>query len=334
MDALPPFDALIAFDAVLRHASMARAAAELGLTPSAVSHRVRRLEAFMGAPLLLRRGGHVQPTAAGAAVAEGLGEVLGGLAGLRARSQGAAGANRLRVGVGAALADHWLVRRLPDFGSRHPRLAVELVVVESEAAERAAEVDLRILWLPAEALKPGSMQRPLFHERVFPVCHPSLLPAGHVPGAPGTAALLAGLPLLHKGPAGIDQRAAWSWAAWFERLGLRGPPREALRFASIGPAIAAALQGAGVVLARSMLVHDALAEGRLVRLLPPAFDQRSGKAHVVRWPASRRADERVHAFADWLVQRAEATAAEAEREAAAGALALESRPATARSSTG
>ena len=47
MSRLPPFDGLVAFDAALRHRSMTRAAAELGLTQSAVSHRVRRLEAFM-----------------------------------------------------------------------------------------------------------------------------------------------------------------------------------------------------------------------------------------------------------------------------------------------
>ena len=54
MQRLPPFDALVAFEAVLRHGSMTAAATELGVTQSAVSHRLRRLETFVGTPLLRR----------------------------------------------------------------------------------------------------------------------------------------------------------------------------------------------------------------------------------------------------------------------------------------
>ncbi|MFC3077783.1 LysR substrate-binding domain-containing protein [Phenylobacterium terrae] len=301
---LPPFDALIAFDAVLRHGGMTRAAAELGVTQSAISHRVRRLEAFMGAPLLRRHAGGLTPTPAGEALAEGLAGALAEMAGLRARCLAAVGPSRLRLGVGAALAHNWLVRRLPDFAARSPSLSIELVIVENEAPELVSDLDLRILWVPAAELRATTTQRPLFQERVFPVCHPSLLPAGHVPGDPS---VLVDLPLLHKGPAGRATSAEWSWAAWLERYRLPAKPKESFRFASIGPAIAAALEGAGVVLARSMLVHDALADGRLVRILPPEEDLASSKAHVVRWPGALRSDERVRSLASWLLEQAELT---------------------------
>ena len=71
MRALPPFDGLIAFDAALRHRSMTLAAAELGLTQSAISHRLKRLETFVGAPLLNRTGVGLLPTPAGTTLAEG-----------------------------------------------------------------------------------------------------------------------------------------------------------------------------------------------------------------------------------------------------------------------
>src|SRR5262245_20943581 len=132
MAGLPPFDGLIAFDAAVRHGSMTRAARELGLTQSAVSHRIRRLEAFMGAPLLHRNGGGLLPTDAGRAIGDGLAALLSDMASLRARAVATVAPGRLRVGVGAALADNWLVRRLPSFASANPCISIELVVVETE----------------------------------------------------------------------------------------------------------------------------------------------------------------------------------------------------------
>ncbi|WP_163333505.1 helix-turn-helix domain-containing protein, partial [Klebsiella aerogenes] len=80
-----PFDALVAFDTALRLRSMTLAAAELGITQSAISHRLRRLEGFVGAPLLNRSGAGLDATPAGTALAAGLAELLDGLADLRAR---------------------------------------------------------------------------------------------------------------------------------------------------------------------------------------------------------------------------------------------------------
>lgn len=304
MTQLPPFDALVAFSAALRAGNMTRAAAELGVTQSAVSHRIRRLEDFMGTPLLLRHNAGLAPTPAGQSLADGLADLLSEIAGLRARCLSAVSPGRLRIGIGAGLAHNWLLRRLPDLADRHPQLSIELVVVESEAPDQVAGLDVRIHWLPVSELRATTTQRPLFQEQVFPVCHPSLLPASFVPGDP---AVLRHLPLLHKGPAGRATSAEWSWPAWLERLGLPPHPRESLRFASIGPAIAAALEGAGVVLARTLLVHDALANGRLVRVLPAHQSLPCNRAHVVRWTIARRTDDRVQCFVAWLCEGARQT---------------------------
>lgn len=305
MEHLPPLNSLIAFDAVVRLGSMTQAAAELHLTQSAISHRIRRLEDFMATPLLRRSGTKLEPTPAGMALVEGLSGVLSDIAGLRSRCLAAVGPYRLRVGVGAALAEYWLVRRLPNFATRHPATTIELVVVENEAPESLADLDVRILWVPAAELRRTTTQLPLFQENVFPVCAPSLLSANFVQG---DASVLSRLPLLHKGPAGRATSAEWSWSTWLERLSLPARSKESFRFASIGPAIAAALSGVGAVLARSILLHDALEDGRLVRLLPAEFDLPSSKAHVVRWPAALRNDERVKLFTAWLIEEAAATA--------------------------
>jgi LysR family transcriptional regulator, glycine cleavage system transcriptional activator len=303
MNGLPPLDALIAFDATLRHRSMTQAATELGMTQSAVSHRLRRLEAFIGVPLLLRSSTGVTATPAGTALAEGLIDLIGDLAGLRARCRAAIAPAGLKVGVGAALADYWLVRRLPRFMADSPDIAIELVMVESAAQARSLDFDIHVLWLPSTSARATSTQRLLFQEHVFPVCHPRLLPDGR-PLADATA--LASMPILHKGPAG-GSGAEWSWPVWFQRLGIGVAPPNGLRFEMIGTAIAAALQGAGVVLARSLLVRDALAEGRLARVLPEAWDVPSSKTHLVRWPAALVGDARVGKFVAWLAEEASAT---------------------------
>jgi LysR family glycine cleavage system transcriptional activator len=306
MRSLPPFDALIAFETALRHRSMTLAASELGVTQSAVSHRLRRLEAFIGMPLLHRSGTGLRATPAGAALAAGLTELVDGLADLRVRCRATIAPARLRVGIGAALADYWLVRRLPSFTVDDPNITVELTIVEGDDQARASDVDIQIAWMPVAAARGTSTQRLLFQEKVFPVCHPQWLPHGRSLANPS---VLADLRLLHKGLSGRSG-AEWSWPVWFERLGISGaPPAGGLRFGTIGTAIAAALEGAGVVLARSLLVHDALLEGRLVRVLPELWDMPSTKTHIARWPAVLSNDGRVRQFVDWLTSEATATAA-------------------------
>lgn len=303
MRALPPFDGLVAFDAALRHRSMTLAAKELGLTQSAVSHRLKKLEVFIGAELLRRSGAGLSPTEAGGTLADGLSKLLDDMAGLRARSRASARPTMLKVGVGSALADYWLVRRLPRFASAHSGLALELVAVASDAQARAADVDVQILWLPRLQARASSTQRLLFNESVFPVATRSLLPGGR---PLRNAAGLTALPIIHKGPAGRNDGAEWSWSVWFERLGIATAVPGGLRFDTIGTALAAALQGGGVVLARSLLVTDAIGDRRLCRVLSPEWDMPSSKTHVIRWPASLCGDRRVKQFADWIAREATA----------------------------
>lgn len=307
---LPPFDSLLAFEAALRLGSMTAAAAELGVTQSAVSHRLRRLEAFTGAPLLRRLRPGLAVTPAGAALLEALGEILEQLSGLRERCRSAVAPPRLRVGSGSAVIHHWLVRRLPGFAAIRPDLEVALVTLNNRTEARSPDLDLRLLWGPRAEQRDSSTQRLFPEEVVFPVCAPHLLPEGR---SLADAAQLSSLPLIHKGPEGRPGQAReWEWRTWFERVGTSGAPRATVRFEDIGPAISAALEGAGVVLARSLLAQDALFDGRLVRVLDPRWDMPSSKAHVVSWPAALIADERVRCFTQWLLSEAAKSAVAVE----------------------
>ncbi|WP_245003549.1 LysR substrate-binding domain-containing protein [Bradyrhizobium liaoningense] len=299
MRSFPPFDGLIAFEAALRHASVTRASAELGLTQSAVSHRLRKLEDFVGMPLLVRQPSGLSATPAGIALSNELAGLLDRMADFRALCRAAAPPPALRVGVGAALADYWLVRRLPEFAEACPGIPVELVIIQGDGHVRSADLDVKVLWQPAAGLRPTSTQRLLFREQVYPVCHPRLLP-GRRPLTDVTR--LRSLPLLHKGRAGEDSGAEWSWTTWFERLGLGRPPPAEIRFATIATAIAAALAGNGIVLARSLLVRDAIRDGRLLRVLPPSWDLPSSKTQIVHWAPAMANDARVKAFVNWILQ--------------------------------
>jgi len=298
---LPPFDGLIAFEAAARHRSMTLAANELRVTQSAISHRLKKLETFFGAALLNRTGAGLSPTAAGVSLLEGLGKLLDEMAALRARSRAAARPAILKIGVGAALSHYWLARRLPAFASSHPDVGIELVVAESEAQARAADVDVQVLWLPKAIARSTSTQRLLFNEHVFPVAAPRLLPRGR---SLQNVKNLASFPILHKGPAGRNDGAEWSWSVWFERLGLQTEIPAGIRFDSISLTLAAALEGAGAALARSLLVHDAIAERRLCRVLSGDWDMSSSKAHLVRWPAALTGDRRVSRFTRWIASEA------------------------------
>jgi LysR family transcriptional regulator, glycine cleavage system transcriptional activator len=301
MTSQPPFDALIAFEAVHRLGSVTAAAQDLGMTQSAVSHRLRRLEHFMGLPLLIRAQGGMRPTPAGAALATGLTDLLSSLGELRARCRAAAGGRTLRVGVSAALADYWLVARLPQFTARHPVMPIELIVVESAAQAAHLDLDITIHWLHERDARETSTQRMLFRENVFPVCHPRLLPRAPL----DDPTRITTLPLIHKGTSeDAAGGAEWTWTAWFARLQLNASPPMGLRCANIATAISSALQGSGVALVRSLLARDALAAGRLVRVLPERCDMPSTKVHLVRWSAALARDARVKTFVTWLVEAA------------------------------
>jgi LysR family glycine cleavage system transcriptional activator len=127
---LPPLQALRALEAASRHRSFTRAADELNLTHSAISHHLRNLEDALGTPLFRRVGARMIPTSAGARLAE---RVRFGLAELddaftEARASERSGTVRLEVSVMSDLAGNWLIRRLTGFSARQPHIELMLRV--------------------------------------------------------------------------------------------------------------------------------------------------------------------------------------------------------------
>ena len=215
---MPPFGPLVAFDAVARNRSFTRAADELGVTQSAISHQVRRLEEFFGMQLLIRRNPGVELSDDGARLEGELGPLLNEIAGLGPRLRYRSARQMLRLGAGSSLAGWWLVRRLRAFRHSNSEIEIDFRLVESEAVDEPP-LDVRILWTTLAESRATPLQEPLLRERIFPVCAPSLLPRG-IPLSDPTA--LLDLPLIQKGH---PPEGEWSWAYWFGKLGLKRTAR-------------------------------------------------------------------------------------------------------------
>lgn len=288
---LPPLHALTAFEAVARLQSFARAADELCLTHGAVSHRIRLLERFYGARLLLRRGGTVTLTTKGAYL---LTSVLDALSVLRDASQRVSDARPVvSVSAGPSSAHYWLIVRLGDFYRDNPGIDLEIsatkltkqkkrVSIESGEVDVALRYGSKEEWSGLDCVK-------LMDVQLFPVCSPSY------------RAALGGL------SATTDPREATllrlphePWKPWFAAANLDWPePTSGPIFGDASLMLDAAANGQGIALARSVLVEHDLVSGRLVQLSD--ISVASGRAYFAVCSPAARARPEVKRFLEWLV---------------------------------
>ena len=289
---MPPFAGLLAFEAVLRHGSMTLAGDELGLTQSAVSHRIQALEGFFGVALLKRLNPGLHATEAGAQLVRELAPLLGTLAGMRHRIAGQSGLRTFRLGLSTSLLAWWLSPRLASLCEAFTDLSIEVLTWHTTAEAARADVDLALLWLPNEDKTARACDALFPCETVFPVAAPQLLKAIR-PGLDWQA-----LPRLAKGRRDEETGREWSWATWLRK----SSGYEAMRFRDIGSSLQAAMDGNGVALARSLLVADALRQHRLVRLAKPDEAHACSKMQVARWRDLQ--DPTAKRMAAWLVSSA------------------------------
>jgi LysR family glycine cleavage system transcriptional activator len=284
MRGLPPLRAVVAFEATVRLGSMVLAAAELGITPSAVSHRVATLEAHFGQALFRRASGRLEPSAAGMRLAGRLAAGLDEIATACREFAPAPGRRAVGVQVAVSLATKWLRPRLGRFLAAHPGIALRIVDAPGRP-DFSAGLDFALVY-GADA-PPGAER--LLAERVRPLCSPALrrrLPAD------ASAADLSALPLLHS-------RTVLGWPEWFRHMGGPAPPAGGLRFDRSHLAIDAACEGHGVVLESDLLTEAERRDGRLVAALadPRAALASVGYALVLSGTPLPAA---ALAFLDWL----------------------------------
>ena len=284
---LPSLESLRFVEACVRHGNFTRAAAELGVTPTAVSLRIRDLEADLGAELFHRSGPRIAATEAGAALAGRIGEALDQIRLAVEAFRG--GDHALRVTCAPTFGMRWLAPRL----ARYHALPDAVPIALDVAAELRSREDFDVAVRTGLGAWRGFQATALFAVEATPMLSPALL-AGRQLSSPAD---LASLPLLP-----YDD-----WPRWFAGAGVTPP---ALRlYADNYPTheldAAAAMEGAGVALLSPILFAAQLHEGKLIQPFP----------HVLRGPAQHflllkdgEARPAVLRFREWLLAEAGATA--------------------------
>jgi LysR family glycine cleavage system transcriptional activator len=304
MDRLPSIDSLYVFAVAARHLSFTAAAAELHRTQSAISHRVKALEAEIGARLFERGARGLELTAAGRALAQEVDQAISDISRTLAALRRAAQPRGLRITLLPSVASRWLLPRLPRFLERHPDIEVQVIADSRVIDLRAERIDLAIRF--GHGRYRGHVATLLMRDRVLPVCAPQLV-AGR--SAIATIDTLLELPLLHDSGAEGDGSLS-DWHSWLDQLGRPDPcHRAGQRFSHAGLVIEAAVLGLGVALARLSLITDHLSDGALI--CPLALSTATAFSyHLVALPQVAGLPE-VVLFSDWLRTEARQTAAAA-----------------------
>lgn len=259
MRKLPPLHALRAFEATARHLHFARAADELGLTPTAISHQVRQLEAIMGVELFRRFPRPVRLTAAGEMLFPVLRTALDQIAGTIAQLAVTAPKAPLRLSVTMAFASRWLMSRLPLLRAE-TGLNITVEAADLPADLHASNIDMAIRY--AQQPDGKAQWHRLFADTIIPVCTPDLANTT----LPLTPDGILALPLLQYRWKSISSNAP-SWDRWHAQAGSTAPlPVVTQSFSEEIHAIDAAASGQGAVLASQHLVADLIKAGQLVQL--------------------------------------------------------------------
>lgn len=294
---LPSLNSLRAFEAAARLLSFQKAAAELFVTPSALSYQIRQLEEYVDQPLFHRLNRAVTLTESGRRLYPGVHDGFESFQ-MAVRSLARnAHSNVLVVSSGPAFAAKWLAPRIYKFVDQHPDIELRIAAGLKLTDFNIDEVDVALRF--GEGKYPGLYAEPLFDELALPLVSPKVIDRF---GGKFGAEELAQVTLLHDDSTSFTSQVV-DWTNWLEQEGLshidgsKGP-----RFNHADHGLDAAIDGAGIVLGRLSLAMRDIRSGRLVAPFDTYVKATAG-FHFVVPPASMELPH-VATFYRWL--RAEA----------------------------
>ncbi|WPN61704.1 LysR substrate-binding domain-containing protein [Pseudomonas sp. P9_35] len=286
-----PLTALRGFESAARLGSFKAAAQELNVSPAAISHQVKSLEAFLGVRLFERSSQNVRLSADGERLQPFMHRALLDIQhGLQVLSPPCA-AQSLVVSTTPAFASLWLIPRLGDFHRLYPDIDVRLHTSNDVVdLQRDASIDLaiRALFTP----DPQLFEQPLLDEYFGVYCRP-----GWQPPAAGSPVELIDVPWLSSAKVTVDWPA---WCAKAETLGWLENARFR-RYDEEQHALQAAIAGHGLVLASNVLVAEAVARGELIEYRPEV--RLAGAQYTVVCVPGRERQATVRGFSEWLLGR-------------------------------
>lgn len=281
---LPPLSMLRAFEAAARVEAFNEAAAELNVTPGAISHQVKALEKELGIRLFNRGHRRVDLTEEGRALFAALQQGFAGIdrAVDALRRQGAG--RRVEITATTAVSQLWLTPRLISFWAAHDEVQVSQTLSD-RPQRRPLTGDLAIEYRVDRPPEP--LHRQLFTDTLAPVAAPGF-------AAPATLGDLARLPLIHLDAP--DEN--WTtWARWFRAQGFDGPLNLSRRVNNYTIATQLAAEGAGVALGWQRLISPLLRDGKLV-VLPGFSIPAPGSFYLVATREDLSGDARL--LFDWI----------------------------------
>jgi LysR family transcriptional regulator, glycine cleavage system transcriptional activator len=287
---LPSLNGLRAFEAAARHLSFTRAASELNVTQTAISHQIKRLEDELGIRLFVRNNRSLALTPQ---ARDYLPLVRAAFDDLRLATERLVRKDNgkvLTVSTIASLAAKWLLPRLATFQETHPDIDVRITTSTSLVDFENGDVDAALRY--GRGHWPGVRADWLMADELFPVCSPALLQSSKPLRCPQD---LAHHTLLHTS-GGYDD----DWRLWLTAAGLPAAisKQSGLSFDLIFMTIQAAIDGFGIALGRTSYVQDDIARGRLVVPFKIALPADAGFYLVS--PEGRTDPPKLRAFRQWV----------------------------------
>lgn len=293
-----PLNALRAFEASARHLSFTKAADELHVTPSALSHQIKSLEDLLGQKLFVRKVRAIALTSTGKLLYPGLQtgftHIREAVAGLQPRKD----SNILVISTPPGFTAKWLAPRLYRFAVTHPDIDVRVSSSMANADFVTDGIDVAVRNLPADHVATDDLAaEKRIDISLLPVCSPKLIEQD---GPVDFAEMLRRLPLIHD-ETFVDRAEIPGWREWLRIAKIDNVDIDrGLRFSSADHALDAAVQGAGILLAHYVLAHDDLDTGRLVQIC--SLNLPTGRAYHLVYPRHTENEPKVAAFRDWFTQ--------------------------------
>lgn len=285
---LPSLKYLRTFQVAGKHLSFKNAAAELSVTPSAVSQQVKNLEEFLGVTLFDRQTRSLVFTSAGRNYFEFLNGMFERLESETRQLWSQYGRSIVRLSVPPFFATEALLPRLASFHHKYTETDIRVTTVPSAMRTHAPQSDLSIL-LGRDSRQELETYR-LFRHRVVTACSPSLLEAQKCE----TLHNLDGQTLI------VHDLRDDLWQRWAKSLGVPEPrPRKIIRFDSMSAVVRAAEQGLGVALVAWPTSRDLFTFGTLVRLFEKEIEV-GDEFYLVHRPEDIQRAE-VKNLAEWIV---------------------------------
>ena len=287
---LPPLKAVRAFEAAARRGSFNEAAAELFVTPSAISHQVKALEEFLGVSLFRRARRQVQLTISGERYLGSVSHAFDEIDLATRRLLASSGSGAVNISVAPAFLTRWLVPRVREFQDRHPDIELRLSPNNGEIDFTWSDIDMAVYF--GDGNWSGLEVYFLREVVLVPVCSPAF--AASNPG------MIRPEDLSRHTLIDVSTRPA----EWDEFLGSFDVTRQKrgkrLSVSSTSLALGAAMENLGIALADRQLVAREVLYGRLVTPLNISMVNHLGY-HLV-YHKDRQLTKQMRAFLDWVLE--------------------------------